>query len=88
MQSMQDPYQMQFVAPVYYTSMMEFDSDDVVPDADARPSTWTAPSMFPVEAEEPRLDEQIGTESDCDVDSPWICTFNEDGRRFVSWGHK
>eukprot|EP00971_Amphidinium_carterae_P146682 2907211-Amphidinium_carterae.1 len=80
---------MQFVAPVYYTSMMEFDSDDVAPDADARPSTWTAPSMFPVEEEEPRLDEHIGAESDCDVDSPpWICTFNEDGRRFVSWGHK
>eukprot|EP00971_Amphidinium_carterae_P145500 2883133-Amphidinium_carterae.1 len=68
---------------------MEFDSNDVAPDADARPSTWTAPSMFPVEAEEPRLDEQIGTESDVDVDSPpWICTFNEEGRRFVSWGHK
>eukprot|EP00971_Amphidinium_carterae_P179807 3566461-Amphidinium_carterae.1 len=70
MQSMQDPYQMQFVAPVYHTSMMEFNDDDDAPDADAQPSTFTAPSMFPVEDKVPGLDEHIGTESDCDVDAP------------------
>eukprot|EP00971_Amphidinium_carterae_P157149 3115016-Amphidinium_carterae.3 len=71
-------------------------NDDDVHDSEARPSDWTgagedaAHAAQPVDTEnEPVVFqvEQIGSESDVDIDlPPWICSFNDGSVRFSSWG--